>query len=312
MKKDNKDFKVYITGHNGLVGSALLKKFKTEFNNVIYKTKAELDLMDGPNVKRFLEIEKPDIVIHAAAKVGGIMANIKYPADFIYQNIVMQNNIIHYSYKTGVKKLVFFGSSCIYPRMAEQPIKEEYYMTGPLEPTNEAYAIAKIAGIKMCHSYNKQYNTDFITLMPTNLYGYNDNFDLETAHALQAMIHRFHLAKIEKKPSVDVWGTGYARREFMFIDDLTDAVFYLTFNYSGNDIINIGTGKDHSIKEIAEIIREIVGYKGELKWDVTKPEGMPRKQLDISKLNSLGWEPKVSLHEGIKKTYQWFVKNYIK
>lgn len=309
MKLD-KNYKIYIAGHTGLVGSSLLRKFKAEgFNNIVLRSEKEFNLLHTQKVKDFFQTEKPDIVINAAARVGGIMANIEHPAEFIYENLVIQNNIIHNSYLTGVKKLVFLGSSCIYPRMSKQPIKEEYYMTGPLEPTNEAYAVAKISGITMCHSYNTQYGTDYITLMPTNLYGYNDNFDLKTGHALQAMLHKFHLAKINNKPYVTLWGSGKARREFMFVDDLADALFYLTFNYSGNDIINIGTGMDHSIKELAKIIRNIVDYKKEIKWDTSKPEGMPRKQLDVSKLKSLGWKSKTSLKEGIEKTYDWFLKN---
>jgi GDP-L-fucose synthase len=253
--------------------------------------------------------EKPEFVFVAAAKVGGIMANSTFPADFIYQNLVMETNIIDSAYRSGVTKLEFLGSSCIYPRMSQQPIKEEYLMTGPLEPTNEGYGIAKIAGIVMCQSYNKQYGTKYISLMPTNLYGENDNFDLNSSHVLPAMIRKFHEAKVAGVPEMTLWGTGVAMREFLYVDDLADAAVYLMNTYEDNQHVNVGTGVDVTIKELAETVKEIVGYEGTINWDSSKPDGMPRKLLDMTKLHSLGWKHKIELREGIEKTYKWYLEN---
>lgn len=307
MKKNSK---IYVAGHAGLVGSAITKKLQKEgYENLILKTRKELDLTDNGAVAEFFKKEAPDFVFMAAAKVGGIMANSTYPADFIYDNLTIQTNIIHQSFLSGVKKLLFLGSSCIYPKLAPQPIKEEYLLTDKLEPTNQAYAISKIAGIITCQSYNKQHGTNFISVMPTNLYGPNDNFDLQTAHVLPALIRRFHEAKIKKIEKVEVWGTGNAKREFLYIEDLADACAYLMNNYNETEIINIGTGEDVSIKELAEIIKEVVDFEGKIDWDTSKPDGTPRKLLDVSKLNELGWHHKIELNEGIKMTYNWYKDN---
>lgn len=307
MKKNSK---IYVAGHAGLVGSAITKKLQKEgYENLILKTRKELDLTDNGAVAEFFKKEAPDFVFMAAAKVGGIMANSTYPADFIYDNLTIQTNIIHQSFLSGVKKLLFLGSSCIYPKLAPQPIKEEYLLTDKLEPTNQAYAISKIAGIITCQSYNKQHGTNFISVMPTNLYGPNDNFDLQTAHVLPALIKRFHEAKIKKIEKVEVWGTGNAKREFLYIEDLADACAYLMNNYNETEIINIGTGEDVSIKELAEIIKEVVDFEGKIDWDTSKPDGTPRKLLDVSKLNELGWHHKIELNEGIKMTYNWYKDN---
>lgn len=307
MKKESK---IYVAGHRGLVGSAIVRKLQSEgYANIITRTRKELDLLDQKAVTEFFANEKPEYVFLAAAKVGGIMANKDYPADFIYKNLQIQNNIIHNSYLNKVTKLVFLGSSCIYPKLAEQPIKEEYLMTGPLEPTNDAYAISKIAGIKMCQSYNKQYGTDYISLMPTNLYGPNDNFDPESSHVLPALIRRFHEAKEINSPSVTVWGSGSPMREFLHVDDLADASVHLMNNYDSTEIVNVGTGEDVTIRELAELIKEIVGYKGELIWDTSKPDGTPRKLLDVSKLHNLGWKHSIELKNGIKDTYEWYLKS---
>lgn len=309
MKKASKIF--VAGGQSGLVGTAIVRNLKKKgFTNIMTKTRSELDLLDPIQVQQFFSQEKPEYVFLAAAKVGGIMANKTQKADFIYDNLQIQNNVIHNAWKHKAKKLLFLGSSCIYPRMAPQPIKEEYFMTGPLEDTNDAYAVAKIAGIKMCQSYNEQYGTHFVSVMPTNLYGPNDNFDLKHSHVLPAFIRKFHEAKVEKKPSVTMWGTGSPYREFLFVDDMADACVFLMEKYDSSEIINIGTGKDLTIKDLAELIKEIVGYEGEIKWDSTKPDGTPKKQLDVTKLLALGWKPKVTLKTGIEKTYQWFLKNY--
>lgn len=307
----NKDAKIYVAGHRGLVGSAITRRLQElGYTNLILKTHRELDLLNQQAVADFFATEKPEYVFMAAAKVGGIMANQTKKADFIYENLEVQNNIIYNAYKNGVKKILFLGSSCIYPRDCPQPIKEEYLMTGPLEPTNDAYALAKIAGIKMCQSFNEQYGTNYIAVMPTNQYGLNDNFNLTTAHVLPALIRRFHDAKINGDQTVTVWGTGKVRREFLLSDDLADAVIFLMNNYDGNGIVNIGTGKDCTIKELAEIIKEVVGYTGEINWDTSKPDGMPQKLLDVSRLTDLGWQYHYSLKDGLKKTYDWFVANY--
>jgi len=309
----NKNSKIYIAGHLGLVGSAITRKLKSEgYKNLIFRTKDELDLMNQSAVAEFLEKEKPEYVFLAAAKVGGIMANKTQKADFIYQNLQIQNNIIFNAWKSGVKKLLFLGSSCIYPKDCSQPIKEEYFMTGKLEETNDAYAIAKIAGIKMCQSFNEQYRTNFISVMPTNLYGPNDNFDLENSHVLPAMIRKFHEAKEKNEKEVILWGTGGVYREFLFVDDLADACVYLMNNYDSSEVINIGTGEDLTIKELANKIKGIVSFKGEIKWDTSKPDGTKRKKLNVNKLDKTGWKPKISFDDGIKMTYDWFVNNYEK
>ncbi|MGJ7035661.1 GDP-L-fucose synthase [Anoxybacillus eryuanensis] len=306
----NKEAKIYVAGHRGLVGSAILRKLQAKgYTNLVYKTSQELDLRDKNEVDKFFEEEKPEYVFLAAAKVGGIVANNEYPADFIRDNLMIQTNVIDAAYRNGVKKLLFLGSTCIYPKFAPQPLKEEYLLTGELEPTNEPYAIAKIAGIKMCQSYNRQYGTKYISVMPTNLYGPNDNFDLHTSHVLPALIRKFHEAKENNAPYVEVWGTGTPRREFLYSDDLADACVFLMDNYEGNEIVNVGVGEDISIKELAEKIKSIVGYQGEIKFDTTKPDGTPRKLVDVSKLHALGWKASISLEEGLQKAYQWFLDN---
>jgi len=306
----NKDSKIYIAGHRGLVGSAIVRNLESQgFKNLITRTRESLDLLDQNAVSNFFKEEKPEYVFLSAAKVGGIHANNELPADFIFQNLQIQNNIIPNAYLNGTKKLLFLGSSCIYPRDCAQPIKEEYLLTGPLEKTNEAYAIAKIAGIKMCQAYNKQYGTKFISVMPTNLYGPNDNFDLTSSHVLPALLRKFYDAKINNKEEVVMWGTGLAMREFLFVDDLADACVYLMNNYESSDIVNIGTGEDISIKDLALLIKKIVGFEGEIVNDTTKPDGTPRKLLDVSKLHNLGWKHSTSLKDGIKQTYEWFLDN---
>lgn len=356
----NKNSKIYIAGHRGMVGSAILRKLQSDgYTNLITRTRQELDLLDQVAVRQFYEQERPEYVFIAAAKVGGILANNTYRAQFIYENLQIQNNLIHFAHEYGVKKILFLGSSCIYPKFAPQPIKEEYLLTGELEPTNEPYAIAKIAGIKMCEAYRDQYGDNFISVMPTNLYGPNDNFDLETSHVLPALIRKFHLAKcLENKDydairndfmkfsnqnlskisenscntwtedeihfilnkygirvnsgnswnvSVALWGTGSPKREFLHVDDLADACVYLMNTYDEKQFVNIGVGEDLSIKELAEMIKNIVGFTGEIDWDTTKPDGTPRKLLDVSRLHSLGWQARIPLEEGIRKTYEWYI-----
>lgn len=311
----DKGSKIYVAGHRGLVGSALRRRLESQgYSNLIFRTHRELDLTNQQAVNEFFEHEKPEYVFLAAAKVGGILANSTYPAEFIYENLMIEANIIHASYKYCVKKLLFLGSSCIYPKMAPQPLREEYLLTGPLEETNEAYAIAKIAGIRICKHYNKQYGTNFISVMPTNLYGPNDNFDLETSHVMPALIRKFHEAKVNNEPEVIVWGTGKPLREFLHVDDMADACVYLMENLSTDDIgefVNIGVGKDITIGELAELIQEIIGFEGKIKYDTSKPDGTPQKRLDITKLNSLGWKAKVSFRNGIEQTYEWY-KSQIK
>ncbi|MFT4660451.1 MAG: GDP-L-fucose synthase [Ulvibacter sp.] len=300
----NKSDKIYIAGHRGMVGSAILRKLKTEgFDNIVYRKSSELDLKDQVAVKEFFEKEKPKHVVLAAAKVGGIVANNTYRAEFIYENIMIQSNVIHQAYVTGVDKLLFLGSSCIYPKMAPQPLKEEYLLNDVLEPTNEPYAIAKIAGIKMIEAYRAQYGREYISAMPTNLYGPNDNYDLQNSHVLPALIRKFHEAKIENKPSVEIWGTGSPKREFMHVDDLADACFYLMQNYNEDLFVNVGTGEDVSIKDLALMIKDIVGFDGELTFDLSKPDGTPRKLMDVSRLNNMGWKHKINLKQGIKSVY---------
>ena len=300
-----KNSKIYVAGHRGLVGSAIVRKLQEEgFSNLLLRTSSEVDLRNQEAVKAFFEAEKPEYVFMAAAKVGGINANNIYPADFIYDNLCIQNNVIHQSYKTGVKKMLFLGSSCIYPKNAEQPIKEEYLLSGYLEPTNDAYAIAKIAGIKMCQSYHKQYGCNFISAMPTNLYGPGDNYDLKNSHVLPALLRKFHEAKLNGEPTVTVWGTGKPRREFLHADDLAEACLFLMDNYDSPEIINIGVGKDISIGEMAQMIKNITGYEGEIVFDASMPDGTFRKLLDVSKLNGLGWEAKIGFEEGVRSTYE--------
>jgi len=302
-----KDSKIYIAGHTGLVGSAILRNLQNNgFENLIYQSSKELDLTDYNQTLEYFQKEKPEYVFLSAAKVGGILANRDYPADFIYQNLKIQLNVIESSRQVGVKKLLFLGSSCIYPKLAPQPIKEEYLLDGKLEETNEPYAIAKIAGIKLCQAYNRQYGTKFISAMPTNLYGINDNFDLNTSHVLPAIIRKMHDAKINNLDTVTLWGTGNPRREFLFVDDLAEALVFLMHQYEGNDWINVGTGEDISIKELAQTVQKIVGYTGQIIWDITKPDGTPRKLLDVSKITQLGWKAKTSLKDGIEQTVEYF------
>lgn len=297
--------KIYVAGHRGMVGSAIIRKLQAEgYNNIIFQTFKELDLRNQQAVADFFVLEKPDYVFLAAAKVGGIVANNTYRAEFIYDNIMIQNNIIHESYKNDVKKLMFLGSSCIYPKFAEQPLKEESLLTGLLEPTNEPYAIAKIAGIKMCDAYRAQYGCNFISVMPTNLYGPNDNYDLEKSHVLPALIRKFHTAKKNNEPSVTMWGTGTPKREFLHADDLADACYYLMQTYETEGPINIGVGDDIAIKDLALLVKEIVGYGGEIVHDLTKPDGTPRKLMNVDKLTNAGWKATISLEEGIRTVYE--------
>lgn len=303
----DKDAKIYIAGHRGMVGSAIKRELERQgFHNFVCRTSAELDLRNQQAVIDFFESEKPDYVFLAAAKVGGIIANNTYRADFLYDNLAIQNNVIHQAAEGGVKKLMFFGSSCIYPKLAPQPLKEEYLLTGLLEPTNEPYAIAKIAGLKLCEAYYDQYGRDFISVMPTNLYGLNDNYHPENSHVLPALLRRFHEAKEEGLPSVTLWGTGTPKREFLFADDLAKASVFLMENYHDREFINIGSGEDLSIAELAALVKQIVGYEGKILFDSDKPDGTPRKLMDVTKLNALGWFPETDLSEGISIAYQDF------
>ncbi len=303
--------KIFLAGHKGLVGSAIHRQLLAKgYRNIITKARSELDLLNAQAVGAFFRAERPDVVYLAAAKVGGIYSNNAYPADFILENLKVQNNVIEAAWRTGVRKLLFLGSSCIYPKMAPQPIKEEYLLTSELEPTNEAYAIAKIAGIKLCNALNRQYNTDFISVMPTNLFGPNDNYHPQNAHALPMLLRRFHEAKVNKSSTVSIWGTGKPRREYLYVDDLAEACVFLIENYSAKDIgelINIGTGTDCTIMELAEMIKDVVGFKGEITLDTSKPDGTPRKLLDVSKIHSLGWKAKTKLREGLEVTYADFL-----
>jgi GDP-L-fucose synthase len=306
----NKNEKIYIAGHRGMVGSAIKKKLEQEgFKNMVYKTSAELDLRNQSAVDSFFDREKPDHVFLAAAKVGGILANDTYRADFIYENLMIETNIIHASWKSGVKKLMFLGSSCIYPKMAPQPLKEEYLLTGLLEHTNEPYAIAKIAGIKICDSYRAQYGCNYISVMPTNLYGPNDHYDLKNSHVLPALIRKFHEAKMNDEPYVTIWGTGEPKREFLHVTDLAEACLFLMENYNEPGLVNVGTGTDLSILELANLIKRITGYKGEIRKDISKPDGTPRKLMDISKLKSMGWTARIPLEEGIRMVYEEYQKS---
>jgi GDP-L-fucose synthase len=312
----NKTAKIYIAGHRGMVGSAIHRKLLREgYENIIIRTLDQLDLKDQQAVKQFFENEHPEYVFVAAAKVGGIVANNTYRAEFLYDNLMIQNNIIHHSYSVNVKKLLFLGSSCIYPKFAPQPLKEEYLLTGTLEPTNEPYAIAKIAGIKMCDAYRDQYGCNFISVMPTNLYGPNDNYHPQNSHVLPALIRKFHEAKETNQPFVEIWGTGSPLREFMHVDDLAEACYFLMLTFNDKGFVNVGTGEDISIRDLAIMIKNVVGFEGELRFDVSKPDGTPRKLMDVTKLKGLGFQSRISLEEGIKNTYKDFLKNkdrYIK
>ena len=302
-----KDDSIFIAGHRGLVGSAIVRKLTAEgFNRLLTRTRAELDLTNHQGVDQFFAREKPAIVVVAAAKVGGIKANNDQPVEFLLENLQVQNNLIHAAHESGVRKLLFLGSSCIYPKLAPQPIPESALLGGPLEPTNEAYAIAKIAGIKLCQAYDREYGANFISAMPTNLYGPNDNFDLETSHVLAALLRKAHEAKTSGAREIVVWGSGKPRREFLHVDDLAAACLFLLENYDSPEIINIGTGTDLTIRELAELVCDVVGFDGALTWDASKPDGTPRKLLDISKIRSLGWESTISLREGLVRTYEWF------
>jgi len=306
-----KSDKIFVAGHLGMVGSAMMRRLETDgFSNLVVRDSSQLDLIDGPAVGQFFIDEKPAVVILAAAKVGGIKANNDYPVEFLLDNLRIQNNVIRSAYQTGVRKLLFLGSSCIYPKLAPQPIPESALLTGPLEPTNEPYAVAKIAGIKLCQAYAREYGANFISVMPTNLYGPNDNFDLETSHALAALIRKAHEAKMRGEKQLVVWGTGIPRREFLHVDDLASACLLLLEHYDSPEIINIGCGEDVTIRELAELISDVVGFDGELVWDKTKPDGTPRKLLDITRMRALGWEPKISLRNGIARTYEWFLGNW--
>lgn len=313
-----KSSKIYVAGHKGLVGSAIIRRLQSGgYENVIVRTHDELDLLDQSAVKGFFEQEKPEYVFLAAARVGGILANNRYPASFIYENLQIQNNITHQAYVNKVRKLLFLGSSCVYPKNCSQPIKEEYLLTGSLEATNEPYAIAKIAGIKMCQSYNRQYGTNFIAAMPTNLYGPHDSFDLERAHVLPALIRKFHEAKEADKGEVEVWGTGKPKRELLHVDDMADGCLFLMKNFNpsveqntvGDVFVNLGTGSEISIKDLVELVRGIVGFRGEIVWNTSKPDGTQQKLQDMTKMHKLGWKHVIELESGIKDTYQWFLKN---
>lgn len=306
----NFDSKIYIAGHRGMVGSAIVRNLKEKgYSNLIYRTHEELDLTNQSEVEAFFKEEKPEYVFLAAAMVGGIAANIKMPADFLMKNLLIQCHVIDYAYRYQVKKLLFLGSSCIYPKDAKQPLKEDVLLTGSLEPTNEGYAVAKIAGLKLCQYYKKQYHADFISVMPCNLYGYYDNFEEQTSHLVPALIRRFHEAKIQKKESVTIWGTGKVYRELLFAEEMADACIYLMNHYSGEEFLNIGYGQDFTVLEIANMIKQIVGYTGILQFDSSKPEGMFRKIVDSSKLRQLGWSPQISIEEGLRLTYSWYVKH---
>ena len=309
----SKSEKIFVAGHRGMVGSALVRRLEAEgFKNLLTRDRSKLDLASESAVAKFFTEERPTIVIVAAAKVGGIKANNDFPAEFLLDNLLIQNNVIRYAYESGVRKLLFLGSSCIYPKFAPQPIPETSLLDGPLEPTNEAYAIAKIAGIKLCQAYNREYGANFISAMPTNLYGPNDNFDLETSHVLPALLRKAHEAKTRKDQKLIVWGTGKPRREFLHVDDLASACLLLLEKYDSPEIINVGCGEDVSIRELAELICDVVGFNGELAWDTTKPDGTPRKLLDVTKLRELGWKPAITLRNGVASTYEWFRANCVK
>src|SRR6059058_3954096 len=310
MQIMDKSDKIFVAGHRGMVGSAVMRRLKTEaFSNLVTRERAQLDLTNESAVAKFFEQERPHIVLAAAAKVGGIKANNDYPVEFLVENLRIQNNVIRSAYENGVRKLLFLGSSCIYPKFAPQPILESTLLSGPLEPTNEAYAIAKIAGIKLCQAFSREYGANFISAMPTNLYGPNDNFDLETSHVLAALLRKAYQAKKSGARELVVWGTGTPRREFLHVDDCASACLYLLEKYDSPEIINIGCGEDISIRELAELICDVVGFKGELAWDSTKPDGTPRKLLDVSRIHALGWRHRIGLREGIARTYEWFLEH---
>ena len=304
------DAKIFVAGHRGLVGGAILRRLKQAgFTNLLGRSSRQLDLRDQGAVARFFRREQPEYVFLAAARVGGIRANSTFPAQFIYDNLMIEGNIIHQAYRHGVKKLLFLGSSCIYPKFAPQPMKEEYLLDGKLEPTNEPYAVAKIAGIKMCQAYNREYGTSFISAMPTNLYGPGDNFDLLDSHVIPALMRRFHLARVAEAPELEVWGTGAPRREFLHVDDLADACLFLMQHYRESDFINVGVGQDLTIRELAELVAAVTGFKGRLSFDPSKPDGTPRKLLDVSRLSALGWQARIPLEDGLRRTYQWFCRS---
>jgi GDP-L-fucose synthase len=306
----SRDSRVFVAGHRGLVGSAIWRFLeRAGFTRLIGHSRAELDLLDTIAVREFYRREKPEYVFIAAARVGGIMANSTQPVAFLYENLVIQNNLIHGAYESGAKKLLFLGSSCIYPKLAPQPLKEDYLLTGPLEPTNEWYAVAKIAGIKLCEALRQQYGCNYIAAMPTNMYGPNDNYDLQSSHVVPALIHKFHEAKVSRAPTVTCWGSGSPLREFLYADDLAEACLYLLENYDGGQFINVGSGGEISIRELANLVKQIVGYKGEIVWDTSKPDGTPRKLMDSSRLFALGWKPKISLETGIRLAYEDFLKS---
>ncbi|RMG60459.1 MAG: GDP-L-fucose synthase [Deltaproteobacteria bacterium] len=306
-----RDARIYVAGHRGMVGSALCRALASKgFTNIITRTSSECDLRDRSRVDEFFEKERPEYVFLAAARVGGILANSTYPAQFIYDNLAIELNVIDAAHKYGVKKLLFLGSSCIYPRECPQPMKEEYLLSGYLEKTNEPYAVAKIAGIKLCESYRRQYGCNFISAMPTNLYGPGDNFDLHDSHVIPALMRKFHEAKLKGEGEVVVWGTGKPRREFLHVDDLAEALIFLMENYDGELFLNVGTGEDVTIADLVELMKEVVGYEGEVRYDSSKPDGTPRKLLDVSRIRSLGWRHKKSLREGLRETYRWFSENY--
>jgi len=307
----NESDKIFVAGHLGMLGSAMMRRLKAEgFSNIVTRDRSDLDLADESAVAKFLAAERPTIVIVAAARVGGIKANNDFPVEFLLENLGIQNNVIRSAYESGVHKLLFVGSACIYPKFAPQPIPETSLLDGPLEPTNEAYAIAKIAGIKLCQAYSREYGANFISAMPTNLYGPNDNFDLETSHVLPALMRKAHEAKVRKDQKLIVWGTGKPRREFLHVDDLASACVLILEKYDSPEIINLGCGEDISIRELAELICDVVGFDGELAWDTTKPDGTPRRLLDVTKLRALGWKPAIPLRDGIARTYEWFRANY--
>jgi len=307
----NKGSKIYVAGHRGMVGSAICRYLRDQgFSNVITKTSVELDLTRQLEVEKFFKKEQPEYVFLAAAKVGGIHANNTFRGQFLYENLLIEANVIHQSYVHNVRKLLFLGSSCIYPKLAQQPLKEDSLLTGPLEPTNEPYALAKIAGVKLCETYKEQYGCNFISTMPTNLFGIGDNYDLENSHVLPAMIRKFHEAKVRGETTVELWGTGSPRREFLFADDLAEACIFIMSNYDEKELINIGTGTDLTIRELAELVRQIIGFEGDLKWDTTKPDGTPRKLMDVSKVHKIGWQHRTSLEDGIKIAYQDFMSRF--
>jgi GDP-L-fucose synthase len=306
----NSDSRIYVAGHRGLVGGGVIRALQAQgFKNLIVRTHAELDLTEQDAVRKFFNETRPEAVVMAAARVGGIQANNTHPAMFIRDNLLIQDNVIDAAYRSGVGKFVFLGSSCVYPKLAPQPIKEEYLLSGPLEPTNEWYAVAKIAGLKMCQAYRREYGFKAISLMPTNMYGPGDNFDVENSHVLPALIRRFHDAKLRGDKAMTVWGTGTPMREFLHVDDLSDAIVYLLRNYDAEEIVNIGWGEDLSIRSLAELVMSVIGYRGDLVFDSSKPDGTPRKLLDVSRLKSLGWKPKIRLEDGIRETYQWFLQH---